>query len=117
MDTNDGGCVVVGNADEDLHCDPFVLKVNPDGWVGSDEIRVESRLMYYPNPVGEVLQLQCSPDITIEQVELYDMLGRRVLTQDTGNERIGMGGLPAGPYTLRVILNDGTTFTDKVVKQ
>ena len=36
---------------------------------------------------------------------------------DSNLESIGMENLPAGNYTLRVLLDDGKTYTEKVVKQ
>lgn len=115
--TNDGGCLIVGGAEEDMHFDWFALKVNPEGMVDSNEIIVEHQIIIYPNPVGEELRLHCSPDVTLKQVELYDLEGRRVLSQRAGLEQIDMGNIPAGLYTLRVTIDDGTCFTDKVIKQ
>lgn len=119
LTTNDGGCLMVGGAMtvENGHYDWFALKVNPEGMVNSNEIIVDNQIIFYPNPVGEELRLHCSPDITLKQVELYDMEGRRILSQRTGLEQIDMGNIPAGLYTLRVTIDDGTVNTNKVVKQ
>ena len=71
----------------------------------------------FPNPVTDELYLQCSPDARIARVELYDMEGRLVVSEHGGTDRIGMEGLAPGIYAIRVTLGDGTSFTDKVVKQ
>ena len=71
----------------------------------------------YPNPVGDQLHLQFSPDITPTGIELIDLQGRLVSSQSDQLETVGMEGLPAGVYTLRVTLSNGTVYSDKVVKQ
>ncbi len=102
---------------ENGHYDWFALKVNPEGLVGSEEIIVNDLVIFYPNPVTDALQLHCPPGTKPVRVELYDVEGRQVLTQQTDLERIGMEGFSPGLYTLRVILDDGTVYTDKLVKQ
>ena len=72
---------------------------------------------FYPNPTQNELHLQYSPDIQPKQIELYDLQGRLVQTQSKGLESLNMAGLPAGTYTMRVMLEDGTVFSDKVVKE
>ena len=95
------------------------LFLNHDGPVnGVNEGGIEVRpYTYYPNPVKEQLQMQFSPDVQPTQVELYDLQGRLVRTQNKALESINMSQLPTGTYTMRVTLEDGKTYTDKVVKE
>ena len=72
---------------------------------------------FYPNPVKSQLQMQFSPDVQPKQVELYDMQGRLLRTQRSSFGSIDMSQLPAGAYMLRVTLEDGKVFSDKVVKE
>ena len=72
---------------------------------------------YYPNPVKEQLQMQFSPDVQPAQVELYDLQGRLVRTQRSNFEHIDMSQLPTGTYTMRVTMEDGKSYSDKVVKE
>ena len=119
--TNDGGCVVTGGAYDDAtsHYDLFVLKINADGTMGTDEFLVQDNLpyTYYPNPAHDQLRLQYSPDVQPAQVELYDLQGRLVRTQHGNFEHIDIHQLPAGTYTMRVIMEDGKSYSDKVVKE
>ena len=92
--------------------------LNHDGTVGMNEGGIEIRpYAFYPNPVKEQLHMQFSPDVQPAQVELYDLQGRLVRTQSKAFESIDMSRLPAGTYTLRVTLEDGTVFSDKVVRE
>ena len=103
-----------GNTNGALIC----LLLNHDGTVGMNEGGIEVRpYAFYPNPVKEQLHMQFSPDVQPAQVELYDLQGRLVRTQSKAFESIDMSQLPAGTYTLRVTLEDGKSYSDKVVKE
>ena len=71
----------------------------------------------YPNPAHDQLHLQYSPDVQPKQVELYDLQGRLVRSQSQGLESVDMQGLASGQYLMKVTLEDGKSFTDKVVKE
>ena len=73
--------------------------------------------LFYPNPTQDVLHLQYSPDATPKSIELYDLQGRLVRTQRNGLESLNLQGLASGTYTMRVMLEDGKVFSDKVVKE
>ena len=96
--------------------DLFLL--NHDGTVGINESGIEVRpYAYYPNPARDQLHMEFSPDVQPAQVELYDLQGRLVRTQSKAFESIDMSQLPAGTYTMRVIMEDGMVYSDKVVKE
>ena len=78
---------------------------------------VVSPYCFYPNPTKEQLHMQFSPDVQPVQVELYDLQGRLVRSQRSNFEHIDMGQLPAGTYTMRVVMEDGKSYLDKVVKE
>ena len=71
----------------------------------------------YGNFLIKQTHLQYSPDTTPTQIELYDMQGRLVKTQRNGLENLNLEELSAGAYTMRVTLEDGKVFSDKVVKE
>ena len=103
------------NPDSRLIC----LLFNHDGPVNSQNEGVVSVRPYcfYPNPVKDQLLMQFSPDVQPDKVELYDLQGRLVRSQSKAFESIDMNQLPAGTYTLRVTLEDGKSYSDKVVKE
>ena len=119
--THDGGCFIAGTAtNEGAYIGIngwFALKIGADGTVGSGEITVKDDVFFYPNPVKDMLHLCTPPDVQPKQVELYDLQGRLVRSQGNTFETIDLGQLPAGTYTLRVTMQDGQTFSDKVVKE
>ena len=95
----------------------FFLIVNDD-YDGMEEQGVFIRpYACYPNPAQDELRLHYSPDVTPTQIELYDLQGRLVKTQRTGLESLNLQGIAAGTYTMRVTLQDGKVFSDKVIKE
>ena len=72
---------------------------------------------YWPNPAQDELHLQFSPDITPTQIELYDLQGRMVRSQRNGLESLNLQGLSSGTYTMRVTLENGKVFSDKIIKE
>lgn len=113
--TNDGGCMVVGGAYKDGHFDLFALKVNSDGYVGTDEITITEEFCIFPNPVKDVLHI-LAPEMP-KGIELYDLQGRLVRKQNRSLEQIDLQGLTPGQYLMKVTMKDGKTYTDKVVKE
>ncbi|MBQ8959032.1 MAG: T9SS type A sorting domain-containing protein [Bacteroidales bacterium] len=84
---------------------------------GVEENEKESLIAVYPNPVGELLHIIYLQESTPTVIKLYDLQGRLVRTQRNGLESLDMSQLPAGTYTIRVTLEDGKVFSDKVVKE
>ena len=124
--TIDDGCLVTGAITRGCNLpysfgvreEWFALKLNADGTVGTSEDNLVVRpYACYPNPTHDVLHLQYSPDVQPAQIEIYDLQGRLVRTQNKAFESVDMSQLPKGTYTMRVTLEDGETYTDKVVKE
>ena len=120
--TADGGCLVVGYANRSGqplggHQEIFVLKLEPDGSEGTGEITVTDEMFFYPNPAKEVLHLYYPQEMQPTQIELYDLQGRLVRSQTTSLESLSMEALAAGQYVMKVTMEDGKVFTDKVVKE
>ena len=72
---------------------------------------------YYPNPMQSELHLHYSPDVQPKQVEIYDLQGRLALSQDKSLENLNVQGLAAGQYLMKVTMEDGKVYSDKVVKE
>lgn len=70
----------------------------------------------YPNPVKDVLNLSYSSEIS--SVEVYNMLGQKVMTKalNVTEGQIDMSNLNAGNYIVKVTA-DSLTKTLKVIKQ
>ena len=118
--TMDGGCLVVGtmhNIDSVDASKIFALKINDDSFSLPENKAEERPYTFYPNPANDELNLNISPEVEPSMIELYDIQGRRVRSQENNFERISLRGLPVGTYALRVSMKDGKSYTSAVVKK
>lgn len=74
---------------------------------------IKHAISVYPNPTkGEIT---IKTDKKIKKTSVIDMSGKTVNTNDTGNTDIS--SLPKGTYLLKADFTDGTSTTEKVIKQ
>jgi hypothetical protein len=73
-------------------------------------------LQYYPNPVSNVFTLNYTQEIS--NVEVYNMLGQRVLSviPNATTAVLKMEALAPGAYIVQVKANNGKSKTIKVIK-
>ena len=82
--------------------------------VGIGEVRSsEIGIQIYPNPATDHVMIEGLP--TGSRIELYDMHGRRVYTNNNFQSSIFNFQFPAGIYLLRAIAPDGTSHTEKLI--
>lgn len=109
-------CFENGTNDFD-HSEAFFVIVHDDYDAVEEQGVIVRPYTYWPNPTHDELHLQYSPDVQPACIELYDLQGRLIQTQTHGLECLRLEGLAAGQYLMKVILEDGKAFTDKVVKE
>jgi hypothetical protein len=67
--------------------------------------------------VVDKLNVHYSPDVKPVKVEVLDLQGRLLGAQKGSLESIDMQNLPTGTYTINMTLDNGKTYSDKIVKQ
>ena len=72
----------------------------------------EKVISVYPNPAMEIVTID---GVEAAEVQVYNGLGQMVKTVQGSNE-INVSGLPAGIYSIRVTMNDGNLFLNKIIK-
>lgn len=72
----------------------------------------ENDIKIYPNPASEFIKIEANK--TIDKIELYDLIGKRVL-KTTQTNQIKINYLPNGIYLIKLFL-DNKTITKKIVK-
>jgi lysophospholipase L1-like esterase len=70
----------------------------------------------YPNPSTGLVQLRAPASLDGTVVQLFDLLGRAVLTATVRQNSLDMSALPAGVYTLQFQLA-GETVRKRLVRQ
>jgi hypothetical protein len=83
-----------------------------------EDISADSNnLVIYPQPVEETLNMRSPAEA--QSVDIYDMSGRRVVSQSLGGGRthsVGVGSLTAGTYIINVNCS-GKVYKEKFVKR
>lgn len=71
---------------------------------------------FYPNPVTNGKLNFIDPVNSMKQIEIYDMVGKKVLTQKTLSTSIDVKGLKTGMYTLKIISDNKISSSKLIVK-
>ena len=77
---------------------------------------VQNLISLYPNPVQDILNIKSS--VTIERVEIHNLLGQLIFNSKYNNEevRIDFSNYATGTYLIRVF-NDNNPKTYKIIKK
>lgn len=96
-------------------CPSLPLAVTVDVYLSKDEF-AKSELKYYPNPVIDILNLSYSETIT--QIEIFDLLGKRIKTVNTNdnNVELDLSDLATGTYMLQLKSENKEQYI-KIVKK
>jgi hypothetical protein len=74
----------------------------------------ENTVSVYPNPATSILFI--SKVDYAKTVEVYSIQGQKLVTQNDATKGIDISQLPAGLYTVKIIDNEGFSYTDKFIK-
>ena len=69
----------------------------------------------YPNPADDRLVLKLADEHKCENVSVYSIDGRMLKSQNTDFENIDVSALTRGVYFVRIRLQEGSVFTEKIV--
>ncbi|MBA5794103.1 T9SS type A sorting domain-containing protein [Flavobacterium sp. xlx-214] len=96
-------------------CASLPIAVTVTITLGVNDLDLAS-LKYYPNPVDS--ELTVSYKETIQSIEVYDVLGKKVKTQkfDANEVKLNISQLSAGTYMVKVFTQTGSQFV-KIVKR
>ena len=73
---------------------------------------IEDKIIIYPNPTSNILQLETS--LSIDKVEVYNLIGRKVNNLSLINNHIDVSNLTLGMYLLKIHAG-GITYTKKFI--
>lgn len=105
---DNGGCLYVGDACNDENAGTTGDSISVDctcmGVVISVDMTESSGLRLYPNPTSQQLNIQSAGNQSIQQINILDMNGKRVLSESplTANVSVNVASLAAGQYFVEV---------------
>lgn len=80
----------------------------------STNVKLENALLVYPNPVDNELFIETKGNI--EEIRIFNALGKLMLYDENPTQPIDLGGLTKGVYFLSVKTSKSTEFS-KIIKQ
>jgi beta-glucanase (GH16 family) len=89
------------------------VRVFQNGSLSLDEVE-EQTIRIYPNPSASLINIQS--DFDIVTLELYTIMGQRILKTTSNFSQIDISDLDAGIYSLRIFANNGRMLTKKLLK-
>lgn len=100
-----------GDNFNELYIDDVVYA---EGFLGKEDFTVDN-FSIYPNPVTDILNI--STKVAVDQVIVYDILGKVVLSSQpvTISPKVDMSALASGAYMVKVSIGN-TSKTVKVIK-
>ena len=95
---------------------PFRAGQTSFDWVDIKETEAISFVTVQPNPTTGMVTISGED---IQNIEVYDLVGQRVLKQVPGNDNINvdLSGQPAGIYLINVTGKDGRRCVKRIIKQ
>lgn len=96
-------------------CPSSSFELIVDVALGNEDF-IKNELKYYPNPVIDILKITNSEKIT--QIEVFDLLGKRVKTKMTDDQEVNidLSELASGTYMVQIKSESKTHFI-KVIKK
>lgn len=85
---------------------PFTVQVGFALSVDENELAKKS-ISVYPNPAMEYIAIKQSNDIIVEELSIYDVLGKKVKTTQNKFDRINISNLKNGLYFIKLKTNLG----------
>lgn len=79
----------------------------------------DDHLILYPNPANNKLFISFDSKSKVEQVRVYDIMGREFFVSDRNeipNDFINVSYYPCGVYYIEMILQNGTRIKKKFIK-
>lgn len=80
-----------------------------------DEKVTDKFVSVYPNPAKDILNINFADNSECQSVEIYSLDGRLLISQNDSFETINIANLTPGLYLIKVRMNDGKEFTEKIV--
>jgi len=87
--------------------------VAEDTWgiyLGVNDISLSSLIKILPNPVKNKINIQVSKDITIDNVEIFSISGKRLKNIDSNFNNISVTEMARGFYFVKIMTNKGVVI-------
>ena len=111
------GAIVGGALDltNSVYVDSIVFdNIVPSALGTADFGYANNTISLYPNPTQEVLNISSS--ISITKIEVYDLLGKKVASNDNASN-VNVSDLGKGAYIVKVVQENGSVAAKQFIKE
>jgi hypothetical protein len=120
--TSDGGLILTGTSSSSSiegvanhgSDDLIVTKLSPDNL--SVEDFNTPQITIYPNPVGEILQINPLEN-KVKSTQIADLNGRTIYESNSGDLNINVSKLQSGIYVITLLFENDWTVKQKIIKK
>lgn len=112
----DNKIVVAGTTDTGINRD-FAIARYDNTILSAKSFITNHDLFLYPNPANGIINIEfpVRNDLRVTKVEIYNMLGQMVYSEDKGSDKINVSNLQTGIYHLKATTNKGD-WSGKFIK-
>ena len=82
--------------------------------LSNDNVNIVTEIELYPNPTNGIINLSIPASTIIDQIDLFDLTGRKVQIFDPKKLSFNLENLRTGVYVMS-ISSSGSTFNKKIV--
>lgn len=93
----------------------FFLDLSKIQLATGESIKNNSTISVYPNPVKDILYIRGIKNI--EKVDIYNMVGQKIKTNNAVDGRIDVSSLSRGNYILQIFVKGETSQSVKFIRQ
>ena len=127
QELDDGGFMAVGFITNG-HRDILIVRTDENGCLieecediavltATGDLTLEDPMFnVYPNPVNDILYLDFPNDVDLTQIELVNLNGQVVQTFKEDLRQLDLSSLESSIYFLRIVGEEGSVSTKKVIK-
>lgn len=76
-----------------------------------------NHLVLYPNPVTNILSITSTINIELEKIEVYNLLGKRLLEKNNNLKEIDLSSYAEGIYLIKLTNMEGKIYIRKIIKK
>ena len=92
-----------------------LIILGDDATASIDDNLISSDFKIFPNPTQGVLNFETADSISLDKVEIYDTIGKRVFSSSVYNNSIDISALTSGVYFVKAFSGEHQ-ITKKIVK-
>ena len=114
---NNNTTITVNDVNSTISLAPGEFKVYADNQanLSTNNIQpIDEKVILYPNPTKDILKFNTSK--TIDKIEIYNLLGKKMNASNFNNNQIDISNLSSGIYILKLYTND-KVGAKKIIKK